>query len=236
MAEQDPIQNPAEKPNDIGRPPVLNDEKRRQVISLLANGSSRRVAAQIVGCATSTIERTAERDPAFAERLRAAEKHVEIEALQCIRDAAKNGRHWRAAAWMLERHNPRDFAPKTPTTLSEQDVAHLALQFAQPVLDKMTAEELDEFAETMYNMARACYESDELAKYLPIQPPREPSYLTHDITAAPPSDSATSPANDFNDEFNLAGDEAAEAESFATATLQKRGVSGRQSSPQPDSL
>ena len=56
----------AQQPNRGGRPPSLDEAKRRKIIALLANGSSRRVAARVVGCAHSTITRTAERDPEFA--------------------------------------------------------------------------------------------------------------------------------------------------------------------------
>ena len=93
MAEQERSDNKLENSKEGGRPPVLDEKKRRQIIALLANGSSRRVAAHVAGCATSTIARTAQRDPEFAARLAAAEMHVEIEAMQSIRDAAKNGRY-----------------------------------------------------------------------------------------------------------------------------------------------
>ncbi len=54
---------------NLGRPPVLDETKRKTIIALLANGSSRRMAAGYVGCAPSTITRTAARDPEFAAQL-----------------------------------------------------------------------------------------------------------------------------------------------------------------------
>ena len=91
---------------------ALDAEKRRKILALVANGSSRRVAARIVGCAASTITRTAARDPQFAEELARAEGNLEIEVLRSIRNAAKTDRYWRAGAWLLERRNPEDFAPR----------------------------------------------------------------------------------------------------------------------------
>jgi hypothetical protein len=37
--------DPSDDPHSGGRPPVLDEEKRRKIIAMLANGSSRRVAA-----------------------------------------------------------------------------------------------------------------------------------------------------------------------------------------------
>ena len=64
---------------------VLDDEKRWKIITLISNGSSRRMAAKYVGCAASTITRTALRDPDFAEQLAAAELNAEIESLRLVR-------------------------------------------------------------------------------------------------------------------------------------------------------
>ena len=52
--------------------PVLDEKKRAKIIALVANGSSRRMAARYVACAPSTITRTAMRDPDFAAQLAAA--------------------------------------------------------------------------------------------------------------------------------------------------------------------
>jgi hypothetical protein len=99
----------------------LDATKRQLIISILANGSSRRVAAQMAGCAASTIQRTAERDPEFAAQIARAEQNLEIEALRNIRNAGKDPRHWRASAWTLERRNPHDFAPRSAECFSVQE-------------------------------------------------------------------------------------------------------------------
>ena len=52
-----------------GRRPVLDEIKRREILAILAVGGSRRVAAKYVGCAVSTIQNTADRDPQFAAQL-----------------------------------------------------------------------------------------------------------------------------------------------------------------------
>ncbi|MGA2064234.1 MAG: helix-turn-helix domain-containing protein [Thermoguttaceae bacterium] len=112
-------------PKRRGRPASLDEEKRAQIVALLANGSSRRVATTIVGCSPSTLTRTASRDPTFAEQLARAERNVEIEALRAIRHAAKLPCYWRAAAWMLERRNPDDFAHRPPKQFTRVEVLQI---------------------------------------------------------------------------------------------------------------
>jgi hypothetical protein len=93
---------------------VLDNQKRWQVITLIANGSSRRVAADYVDCSPATITRTADRDPDFAAQLARAEQNLEIDLLRSLRAAAQKERYWRAAAWLLERKNREDFTIPTP--------------------------------------------------------------------------------------------------------------------------
>jgi hypothetical protein len=107
---------------------MLTDDQRRTIISIISNGSSRRVAARYARCATSTITRLAARDPKFASQLAVAEKSVEIDALRAIRTAAKSDRYWRAAAWLLERTNPEDFASRPPTLFTGEEVFEIVGQ------------------------------------------------------------------------------------------------------------
>ena len=111
MSEQ--ITASAEGQDVGGRPPALDEAKRRLVLALLTNGFSRRMAARYVGCAHSTIAQTAARDPAFATDLAQAEHGVDVEMLAAVRRAAKQDRHWRAAAWLLERRNRQEFSLAT---------------------------------------------------------------------------------------------------------------------------
>jgi len=74
-----------------GRPPALDPAKRQRVIALLTIGCSRPVAARHVGCAPSTITRTAARDPAFADQLAQAETNLEVELLDSIRAIREGG-------------------------------------------------------------------------------------------------------------------------------------------------
>ena len=101
-----------------GRRPALDETKKQLIAAILAVGCSRRTAASYVGCAVSTIQNTANRDSEFAEQLRQAESHSEIAYLKRIRRATEKDQYWRAAAWVLERRNPRDFARRGPNVLA----------------------------------------------------------------------------------------------------------------------
>ena len=231
------IDNPPENQNCGGRPATLDPAKRRKIIALLANGSSRRVAARVAGCSHSTIARTASRDADFAAELNAAEHNSEIEALRQIRKAAKRGRYWRAAAWLLERHNPRDFARRSPATLSEEDVINVAMRLADPVIYKMSDEEFDEFQDRLYEMVRALHESNELARYLPIPPPPPPVYVSHNKNGPQPESFAprTSEGDDLPEEDGDCPDSRGGENGTDPVDAAEWKCFSRQTSPSPSS-
>lgn len=72
---------------------MLDQAKRQKIIALLANGSSRRMAARYVRCSPSTIARTAAADQVFADQLAAAESSAEIDALRAVRAAFRKDRY-----------------------------------------------------------------------------------------------------------------------------------------------
>lgn len=119
---------------------ILDESKRRQIIALIANGSSRRVAARYVGCAGTTITRTATRDPEFAAQLAHAEHIAEINLLRSIQKAGQIPKHWRAAAWLLERSNPEDFVLRQPDLVTEEQMATSLTQIAEALAEDLPEE------------------------------------------------------------------------------------------------
>ncbi len=86
---------------DGGRKPrtgVLDPEKRKIILAVLAKGSTRRAAAGLVNCSPSTIHRTALGDEEFAAQLSRAENAAKIAFASRINAAAAEPRFWRAAA------------------------------------------------------------------------------------------------------------------------------------------
>lgn len=121
-----------------GRKPVLDEYKKGQILAIVSLGHSRRTAARYVGCDPKTIFNTAERDAAFAKNLSRAGKKSEIDNMKNIQEAAKKAQYWRAAAWILERTNPEDFAPKNPNAITIDDMRQLLAEFVQIIMEEIT--------------------------------------------------------------------------------------------------
>jgi hypothetical protein len=192
-----------------GRPPTLTPAKRQTIISLLCNGSTRRVAARFVGCATSTITRTAAADPEFAADLARAEQTVEIEALRNIRVAAKTGKYWRASAWLLERKNPYDFADRPLAHYTGRDVMQTVLEIATWLCNsvpepyrKVVLRQLDRMVRDFEQDAQS---ERRLLKDLGFPPPRPWPPGAQQDSSAMCGDNP--PANDFCSAPPLKGDD-----------------------------
>jgi len=114
-----------------GPRPFLDAMKKREIVAIVSVGCSRRLAAAYVGGHPSTIYETALRDPEFADRLRQAECRLEIDNLRSIQEAGKKAQYWRAAAWVLERKNPADFAPRAPDVVTAEQLQQAMVRFGQ---------------------------------------------------------------------------------------------------------
>ena len=122
-----------------GRPRALDEIKRREVCALVAAGCSISYAARYIGCKPLTIRREALRNEDFHEQLRQAELRSQLKPLNAMQQAAAT--HWRAAAWLLERTHPEQFArPKLDLIKPEQVEAYFG------VLTELIAEEIDDEA------------------------------------------------------------------------------------------
>jgi len=189
------------KKNRGGRPESLDPFKRQKIIALVANGSSRRVAASVVGCSHSTITRTALRDPQFAADLAAAEHAVEIESLHRIRKAADEARYWRAAAWLAERKNPRDFAARGPTVMDDQQIAQAFLTILDPWIEKLPDRALDRLFRHLDEMLDLFHERPRALRLLkeaadsPKEPPTRHTPST-DSSSAPEPEEDEEPLDD----------------------------------------
>lgn len=119
-----------------GRRPVLDEVKKKEIVAILSQGCSRRRAAEYVGCSHRTIRNTALRDPQFAEALARAEAQSEISCLTNVRKAAKKEQYWRAAAWVLERRYPEDYALRRPGTVTVEQMIDVLKQVADILMDE----------------------------------------------------------------------------------------------------
>jgi IS30 family transposase len=120
---------PIPTPLPPGRPRALDEVKLREICALISAGCGMESAARYVGCAASTIRREARRNLDFNEKLRRAHLGAELGPLNAMRNAAN--KHWRAAAWLLERTNAQRFARQNVRQLKPEHLAEFTDQLAE---------------------------------------------------------------------------------------------------------
>ena len=112
-----------------GRPRFLDDAKCREICALLSVGCRPDTAAFYVGCTVVTIRRELQRNPDFRQRYREAQVAARVGPLRALRSAAQT--HWRAAAWLLERNYPQEFARRGAYSFTSADFKdHISRIFA----------------------------------------------------------------------------------------------------------
>jgi len=121
----------------LGRPPVLDEIKQREIVAIISMGCSRRTAAQYVGCAHSTIQYTAEHNEKFAEKLERAQIQAVVTHVKNINAAAKKPQYWRAAAWVLERLMPNEYAAPHPNVITAEQMSRLLAYLSRIIVDEV---------------------------------------------------------------------------------------------------
>jgi hypothetical protein len=83
-----------------GRPAVVDEQMKYNMLELLGIGMSLRMTAAHVGISHQTVANLLARDQAFAEEVRRTRERAKTYPLNCI--LRECGRSWRAAAWLME--------------------------------------------------------------------------------------------------------------------------------------
>jgi len=111
-----------------GRRRVLDCEKKARLCELITQESySVEQAAESLDVSLRTIQRERKYDQDFDHEVRLALQSPP-DPLKLMEHAART--HWRAAAWLLERRNPEEFARKPVNTTNPKRVT-AALRFLQ---------------------------------------------------------------------------------------------------------
>ena len=100
----------------------LSKAEREVALAMLAVGVSRESASRSLGRASKTIDELFQSDDSFAKAVLKAEEESEQYYLSRIREASKDVRGWRAAAWMLERRQPERYGIHKAGSLSVEAV------------------------------------------------------------------------------------------------------------------
>lgn len=108
---------------------VLDEDAQREVCAMITVGCSRAAAARLIGCTSNAIAGLAGRDELFGERLQRAEMKREFGPLAKIH--ALSEKNWRAAAWVLERLRPQDYAARKPAVITPEQMLQIGEMFKQ---------------------------------------------------------------------------------------------------------
>lgn len=117
----------------------LTPAVQRAIVKALEGGNTHRTAAHLAGVSPGTMRNWMRRGrdgeapfAAFVDAVKRAESTGEGELVATIRSAAADPKYWTAAAWLLERRNPKVWgrkdrlapaqAQETKPTTPEQDV------------------------------------------------------------------------------------------------------------------
>lgn len=93
-----------------GRPLLFGPVKRAEFLGMIKSGCTVRYAARRIGVDPATIRNACRKDPLFANSLDRAQQERDVLAIRRIQNAGEKS--WRAAAWLLERNEPKEFALK----------------------------------------------------------------------------------------------------------------------------
>lgn len=118
----------------------VTEEVQIQICAMVGVGCSLRAAARLAGCAESTVRNLLKRKRAFAARFRKAEQHRKIVSLRHVQSAGE--KNWRAAAWLLERANPNEYAPPKPDVVRPHQIQRVLEQFGD-ILSKGISNPVD---------------------------------------------------------------------------------------------
>jgi len=108
----------------MARQKVLDDRKKTEICAMLTAGMSLTKAARHVGCDRRAIHRERQLDPDFGERVRQARMMADLTPHAAMRQFAT--KHWRAAAWMIDRDDRREEARRAKKYYTQTDLDNLA--------------------------------------------------------------------------------------------------------------
>ena len=117
----------------VGRPPALDEVKKKRFCALVSLGCTLHRAAICIGCAPRTVRREANRNPEFEKDWRAAELSALARPLDTLHKATAD--NWRAASWFVERVYPQRFVKHSPRYLTLETQNDLMQEVMNEALD-----------------------------------------------------------------------------------------------------
>lgn len=94
----------------MGRKSKYTPEVVKELVKIIAGGHSHKTACGFVGINRDTFYQWMKKYSDFSDTIKKAENQAKIGLLEKIKKAGDD--HWQAAAWILERRWPDEFAQK----------------------------------------------------------------------------------------------------------------------------
>jgi hypothetical protein len=113
------------RPRIAGRRRLLDPEKKVELCEHVAKGASVEDAAETVCVSLRTVQRERRLDEDFDHELQLSLRQAP-DPLKMMQHAARA--HWRAAAWLLERTDPEQYAKRPKSSISPAQF-HAGLEF-----------------------------------------------------------------------------------------------------------
>jgi hypothetical protein len=109
-----------------GRPSAITPEVQKKLCMLLRSGVPRNTACLVAGIGRRTFYDHLKTDRTFRTAIKKAEARPERRWLSLIEKAARDPKHWTAAAWLLERRWPEKYSLRLTRMLEKEREAMLA--------------------------------------------------------------------------------------------------------------
>jgi hypothetical protein len=95
--------------------PALDNDRKDDVILVVALGGTMQMAADYVGCSERTLYNHTRQDREFRRRIRRARIDTELGCLKTIKKASHDDQNWRAASQLMKHLDPDRYARKADT-------------------------------------------------------------------------------------------------------------------------
>ncbi|HUE73407.1 MAG TPA: hypothetical protein VMP01_21190 [Pirellulaceae bacterium] len=112
-----------------GRPPVVDEQMKYNMLELLSVGLSLRMTAAHVGVSHQTVANLLAGDARFAEEVRQTRERAKVYPLNCV--LRECGRSWRAAAWLMEFMQRQALLERSATEKHLERVGEQALKLIE---------------------------------------------------------------------------------------------------------
>jgi hypothetical protein len=116
--------------------PVLDNDRKNDVILVLGLDGTIKMAANYVGCSQRALYCNAKRDPEFKKTILRAKSDIDLGCLKTVKKVAHDDQNWRAANQLLKYLDPDQYSRK-PDTIPVKHAQLLMTELAAAIGDEI---------------------------------------------------------------------------------------------------